>query len=201
MENNIHNDYIDELIEESRLDLWDDITYEMLKKVFNNIVAGSLILSLITSSYIFGLKNNLDAQKLDKLNTISTLLNEIEDLKEKKLNLEILETYDLKSLSVIKLNNIKKEHYCIVERIDSNLYREINNCFYVTLDMRVKKEHPEYIYINYHDMESIYYYFNDDEINYLQNKNGKITNQELNILVDRINNLYKNGYQELEMTL
>ena len=65
MENNIHNDYIDELIEESRLDLWDDITYEMLKKVFNNIVAGSLILSLITSSYIFGLKNNLDAQKLD----------------------------------------------------------------------------------------------------------------------------------------
>ncbi len=201
MENNIHNDYIDELIEESRLDLWDDITYEMLKKVFNNIVAGSLILSLITSSYIFGLKNNLDAQKLDKLNTISTLLNEIEDLKEKKLNLEILETYDLKSLSVIKLNNIEKEHYCIVERIDSNLYREINNCFYVTLDMRVKKEHPEYIYINYHDMEPIYYYFNDDEINYLQNKNGKITNQELNILVDRINNLYKNGYQELEMTL
>ena len=67
--------------------------------------------------------------------------------------------------------------------------------------MRVKKEHPEYIYINYHDMEPIYYYFNDDEINYLQNKNGKITNQELNILVDRINNLYKNGYQELEMTL
>ena len=116
-------------------------------------------------------------------------------MREKKL--EILETYDLKSLSVIKLNNIEKEHYCIVERIDSNLYREINNCFYVTLDMRVKKEHPEYIYINYHDMEPIYYYFNDDEINYLQNKNGKINN----ILVDRINNLYKNGYQELEMTL
>jgi len=178
----------------------------------NRIISGGLSIVLVATGYCFGKSNTnevvsqaledytLQQEALEK--EIEVLLNQKEELLIEQEKLQNTELFNLSNLVVIEAldeNNQSNLYICEGE-FDSPFIREYKHSFsaiYVNSNYEwATKVFPEYIQVD--NYKGLFSYLTDEELQVVIENKGMITNFDLDEILIRIRNDYKdNGSKKI----
>ena len=181
------------------------------KNLQNKIIGGGLSFAILVTGYALGKadSNNTKATEVKLQDEIakeylgeyieqrSSLEKEIEDLIKKKEKLQNKETFNLDELIVATPTEENKLDTIYILNGDGPIYYEYHNEFKVFYNLHVNNdEHiqdfcPSYVHL-YGEIELLFNYLTDDEIEKALSKGGKITTLEL----DKIETRLRSDYQK-----
>lgn len=185
------------------------------KLIFHGYVLGVLIVGYV-SGYNSGKNNN--SLKINQENIVNEYLEEytqkqdelekeITSLQEQKEALQNTKTFNVKDLIVIEYTNENNETipYILYSNATDGIYTEYHDAFNAWYNMHNYTEEHIYDfcpdYIHFGEYNQLFEYLTEDEITTLSNKNGRITNLELDELLNRIRNEYQAEENKSEGTL
>ncbi len=189
----------------------------------NRIISGGLSVVLVMSGFAMGKvdsKRNISSDETEiatetndntdevvdrylsnYISERNSLEEEIKNLKEKKEKLQNVEEFDIDDLIVMENVNDKGEsNLYILYNSTNSFYHEYHHLFQAWY--RMHPYHQEHTldscptYVHFDEGEPLFNYLNDEEINKLTENGGVFTTIELDEILNRLRNEYKQNQEK-----
>lgn len=190
----------------------------------NRIISGGLSVVLLMSGFAMGKvdsKRNISSDETEiatetndntdevvdrylsnYISKRNNLEEEIKNLEEKKKQLKNVEKFNINDLIVMENVNAKGESnlYILYNSTTNSIYREYHHLFQAWYRMHQDEQNhiPDICpkYVHFDEEELLFNYLNDEEINKLTENGGVFTTIELDEILNRLRNEYKQNQEK-----